>query len=92
MLEFTLFISLLAGICFLVLIWSYLFRKQGIKKLVGAVMAMLSLVAMVCFYSVQMANGNPDQGMEFLQLYLPIAIYMGLILFGMIAFRAAKRN
>ena len=58
-------------------------RKKGrIRMLLGALTAVSAIASMILFLLMQKASGNPDQGMELFQLYLPCAAFA---LFGVIA-------
>ena len=51
-------------------------RKAGrIQLLLGILTAISSIVSMVLFLLMQKAAGNPDQGKELFQLYIPCGIY-----------------
>ena len=67
----------------LLLLILLLSRKNGnLKLLLGILTAAASIAAMVCFILMQKESGNPDAGKEWMQLYLPCAIYLLIALWG----------
>ena len=85
MLEFTLLLSLLSGILFLLLIASCFSNWEKTRIFLGCITSGSALLSMILFCYIQKANGNPDLGMEFWQWYFPISIYLILIVFSIMS-------
>ncbi|NMA33818.1 MAG: hypothetical protein GX940_04605 [Clostridiaceae bacterium] len=86
MLGIALITSLLSGILFLVLLESYISKREKAKIIISPIISALALLSMILFCYIQKINGNPDMGKEFGQWYLPISIYLFLIVTGVISF------
>lgn len=85
----TITISIIAGL-FLLLMFT---RKSGwIKLLLGALTTVSAIASMIFFILMQHAAGNPDQGQESMQLYLPCAAYSIVILCGVIAVFTSRKK
>lgn len=68
-------------------------RKTGrIRLLLGGLGAVCALVSMVCFLLMQRAAGNPDDGKELFQLYIPCGIYLLLALWGFVTVVFCRRK
>ena len=77
----------------LLLFFLMLSRKAGhIKLLLGFLTFLSSIASMILFLLMQKTSGNPDQGMELFQLYLPCAVYSAFALSGMIAALLSRRK
>jgi cytochrome b subunit of formate dehydrogenase len=86
MIEFTIIISLFVGLLFFILLLACFLKWEKIRLFLSCTVSALSFVSMILFYNMQKASGNPDQGMEFWQWYLPLSIYLFLTMFGIIFF------
>lgn len=86
MIEFTIGISILVGVLFFVLLASYVFNWKKGRILISSVVFVLALISMILFYYMQKVNGNPDQGIEFWQWYLPLSIYFLLCVLSILSF------
>lgn len=89
MLGIALATSLLSRILFLVLLELYISKREKAKIIISPTISGLALLSMILFCRIQKANGNPDMGKEFGQWYLPISIYLLLIVIGIISFAIA---
>ena len=68
-------------------------RPAGrIKLLLGALTAVCAVVSMALFLMMQRAAGNPDDGKELLQLYIPCAVYLVLAVWGLITAALCRKK
>ena len=68
-------------------------RKAGrIQLLLGILTAISSIVSMVLFLLMQKAAGNPDQGKELFQLYIPCGAYLVVALVGLLTAAGIHRK
>ena len=82
-------LSIIALLLFILL----LSRKNGnLKLLLGILTAAASIAAMVSFILMQKESGNPDVGKEFIQLYLPCAVYLSMALWSILTALAIYRK
>lgn len=79
MLELALGLCALVFMLFLCLIASHFLRRARMKVFIGLAMFLAAALAMVLFCYIQRVNGNPDQGMELLQWYLPLTAFSFLL-------------
>ncbi len=80
MMTQTILSSIIAVLLFLLM----LSRKQPgrVKALLGCLTAVSAAASLVLFLLMQHASGNPDDGMELFQIYLPCGAYLLLGLWG----------
>ena len=87
------FETIALGIITLLLFLLMLSRKKGrIRMLLGALTAVSAIASMILFLLMQKASGNPDQGMELFQLYLPCGVYALFALSGGITALLSRRK
>jgi hypothetical protein len=84
-LELALGLCVLVFVLFICLIAAHFSGRAKAKMLIGLTMSLTAALAMGLFCYVQRINGNPDQGMELLQWYLPLAVFIFFIAVGIIA-------
>ena len=85
MLELALGLCVLVFVLFICLIAAHFSGRAKAKMLIGLAMSLTAVLAMGLFCYVQRINGNPDQGMELLQWYFPLAVFIFFIAAGIIA-------
>jgi glucan phosphoethanolaminetransferase (alkaline phosphatase superfamily) len=84
-------LSIMVFVLFICVVAVPFLRKARMKMLIGLIMSIMAAAAMGFFCYVQRINGNPDQGMELLQWYLPLTVYLFFIASGiMVAINATK--
>jgi hypothetical protein len=79
MLELVLGLCALVFVLFICLIAAHFSGRTRMKMLIGFTMSLTAALAMGLFCYIQRINGNPDQGMELLQWYLPLAVFIFFI-------------
>jgi hypothetical protein len=84
-LELALGLCVLVFVLFICLIAAHFSGRARVKMLIGLTMSLTAALAMGLFCYIQRINGNPDQGMELLQWYLPSAVFVIFIATGIIA-------
>ena len=85
----TIALSIITLLLFLLM----LARKPGRTKLfLASLTAIASIISLILFLLMQKASGNPDQGMELFQLYLPCGAYAAFALFGIITALLNRRK
>jgi hypothetical protein len=84
MVELALGLCVLVFVLFLCLIATHFSGRAREKALIGLTMSLTAALAMALFCYVQRINGNPDQGMELLQWYFPLAVFIFFIVLGII--------
>lgn len=92
MLELALGMSFFTVVLFLFLVVAYCFKWRKIKAVISPIMSIIAIIAMSLFYYVQKVSGNPDQGMEFWQLYFPISVYLFFVITGIVSFITTYRQ
>ncbi|MHB8064589.1 MAG: hypothetical protein ACYDG2_18475 [Ruminiclostridium sp.] len=85
MLESAITLCVIIGFSFLILLVSILLKWKKTRLVTGMLMSLTSIIAMILFVNVQKANGNPDAGMEFEQLYFPILVFVVFIAIGFVS-------
>ena len=68
------------------MIWLGCTRERRYKRLAGLLMAILAAVSATLYFYMRSISGGADFGQEIVQLYLPIAGYALIILWGGVAF------
>lgn len=84
MVELALGLCVLVFVLFICLIAAHFSGRTRAKMPIGLTMSLAAAVAMGLFCYVQRINGNPDQGMEMVQWYLPLAVFIFFIAAGII--------
>lgn len=85
----TIALSVITVLLFLLM----LTRKPGhVKLLLGVLTAVAAAASLVLFILMQRAAGNPDQGKELIQMYIPCGIYALVVLWGILTAAASRRK
>jgi hypothetical protein len=85
MLELALGLCVLVFVLFICLVAAHFSGRAKVKMLIGLTMSFAAALSMGLFCHVQIINGNPDQGMELVQWYFPLAVFIFFIAVGIIA-------
>lgn len=85
MLEFMVALCGAIGTLFLTLLIAMLFKWEKVRLLAGVLMSIISVISMALFIYIQKTNGNPDEGMEFIQFYFPIFVFVSFIGIGILS-------
>jgi len=93
LLELTILLCGVIVFLFLVLLLSILLKWNKARLITGILMSITSIITMILFIDIQISNGNPDAGMEFVQFYFPILVFLGFTTVGIFStVKLAKWN
>lgn len=84
MLKLTIALCGVIAPLFLIFIFSVLLKWEKVRLIIGIMMSIISAIAMVLFIYAQRINGNPDAGMEFIQFYFPLLVFVFFMAIGIL--------